>query len=257
MKKCLLRLAATGLFVSCAAVGWSQQKFDETRATLEKWVETRQLISKEKSDWETEKQSLQDSIELLKAEIERLDENIARAEEGTTAADIEREKLLAENDTLKQASAAVAGFIAELEASIQALARTFPPELATREGIQILLQRIPRNPQTTRASLSERMLNVVGLLGEAEKFNSTINLSYETRAIPTGETVQVQTLYIGLGQGYYVDATRRFAGILQPSATGWEVTERNDLARVIGDVLDLYEKKKQPPQFVLIPVEIK
>lgn len=256
MNKRLLRLAATGLFVSYAAVGWSQQKFDETRAILERWVETRQLISKEQSDWQTEKQALQDSIELLRAEIERLDENIARFEEDTTAADIERERLLADNETLKQASAAVAGFIAELEANVQALARTFPPELASREGIQILLQRIPRNPQTTRASLSERMLNIVGLLGEAEKFNSTVNLSFETRAIPTGETVQVRTFYIGLGQGYYVDATRRFAGVLRPTASGWEVTERNDLARVIGDVLDLYEKVKQPPQFVLVPVEI-
>jgi hypothetical protein len=69
--------------------------------------------------------------------------------------------------------------------------------------------------------------------------------------------VQVTTVYLGLSQGYYVDATRKFAGVLTPGADGWVTTDRNDLAPLIGDVLDLYNKQKQPPQFVKIPVEIK
>lgn len=246
-------LAAAAIAVSAAA----QTKFDDARATLEKWVETRQLISKEKTDWELENQALADSVALLKKEIATLEENIARAEGDTTAADVEREKLLIDNDALKGASATVASLVASLEQRILKVIQSVPDDLRNREGIQLLNRRIPKNPQTTRASLSERMQNIVGILSEVEKFNSSINIASETRKIPSGETVQVSTLYIGLGQGYYVDATRKFAGVLTPSADGWVATDRNDLAPLVGDVIDLYHKTKQPPQFVKIPVEIK
>lgn len=257
MNNTLLKSTALLAAAAFAASAAAQSKFDETRATLEKWVETRQLISKEKTDWDLEHSALADSVALLKAEIATLEQNIARAEGDTTAADVEREKLLIDNDSLKGASATVAGLVAGLEQQILTVMKAVPEDLRSRESIQLLTRRIPKNPQLTRASLSERMQNIVGILTEVEKFNSSINIASETRKIPSGETVQVSTIYVGLGQGYYVDATRKFAGVLTPTADGWVATDRNDLASLVGDVLDLYNKTKQPPQFVKLPVEIK
>lgn len=251
--KSTLLLAAAAFVASATA----QTEFDTARASLEKWVETRQLISKEKSDWDLESEALADSIALLKAELATLEENISKAEGDTTAADVEREKLMIDNDALKGASSTVAGLVAGVEARIQKMIKALPEDLRSRPSIQLLSSRIPKNPQTSRASLSERMQNIVGILTEVEKFNSSVTFASETRKVPSGETVQVSTIYVGLGQGYYVDATRKFAGVLTPSADGWTATDRNDLATLIGDVLDLYNKTKQPPQFVKIPVEIK
>jgi len=253
----MVLLAAAAIAASTAAQTAATSNFDIARTTLEKWVETRQLISKEKSDWDLENQALSDSVALLTKEIATLEENIARAEGDTTAADVERERLMIDNDSLKGAAATVGSLIATIEQRVVALIKALPEDLRNRENIELLSRRIPKNPQTTRSSLSERMQTIVVLLTEIEKFNGAFNIALETRKVPSGEMVQVSTIYIGLGQGYYVDATRKFAGILTPGPDGWVATDRDDLAPLIGDVLDLYAKKKQPPQFVKIPVEIK
>lgn len=253
----MVLFAAAFLAVSCVAQTAPQSEFDAARATLEKWVETRQLISKEKSDWAVESQSLTDSVDLLKKELATLEENITKAEGDTTAADTEREKLLADNEALKGAAATVGTLVAGIEQRVLKIISALPEDLKGRENMQLLARRIPKNPQSTRLSLSERMQTIVVILTEVEKFNGSLNIAVETRKVPSGEMAQVTTVYLGLAQGYYVDATRKFAGILTPGPDGWVATDRNDLAPLIGDVLDLYNKQKQPPQFVEIPVEIK
>lgn len=257
LKKTIVLLVAAATAASSLAQTAAQSNFDLARATLEKWVETRQLISKERADWDVESQALTDSVELLKKEIATLEENIAKAEGDTTAADTEREKLLVDNEALKGASATVGSLVAVIETRVRKLLTGLPEDLKGRENIGLLSRRIPNNPQTTRLSLSERMQTIVVLLTEIEKFNSSLNIAVETRKVPSGEMAQVTTVYLGLAQGFYVDATRQFAGVLTPGPDGWVASDRNDLAPLIGDVLDLYNKKKQPPQFVKIPVEIK
>jgi hypothetical protein len=257
LKKCIVLVAAAAAASTSLAQSSAQSNFDLARATLENWVETRQLISKEKADWEVERQALTDSVELLKKEMATLDENIERAEGDTTAADTEREKLLAENEALKGAAATVGNLIGAIEQRVLKILAVLPEDLKGRENVQMLQRRVPKNPQATRLSLSERMQTIVVLLTEVEKFNSSLNIAVETRKVPSGEMAQVTTFYLGLAQGFYVDATRQFAGVLTPGPEGWVATDRNDLAPLIGDVLDLYTKQKQPPQFVKIPVEIK
>jgi hypothetical protein len=257
LKKCIMLVAAAVAATASLAQSTAQSNFDLARATLENWVETRQLISKEKADWEVERQALTDSVELLKKEMATLDENIEKAEGDTTAADTEREKLLADNEALKGASATVGGLVGAIEQRVLKIIAVLPEDLKGRENIQMLERRIPKNPQATRLSLSERMQSIVVLLTEIEKFNSSLNIAVETRKVPSGEMAQVTIFYLGLAQGFYVDATREFAGVLTPGPEGWVATDRNDLAPLIGDVLDLYNKQKQPPQFVKIPVEIK
>jgi predicted nuclease with TOPRIM domain len=115
LKKCIVLVAAAAAASTSLAQSSAQSNFDLARATLENWVETRQLISKEKADWEVERQALTDSVELLKKEMATLDENIERAEGDTTAADTEREKLLAENEALKGAAATVGNLIGAIE----------------------------------------------------------------------------------------------------------------------------------------------
>ena len=66
---------------------------------------------------------------------------------------------------------------------------------------------------------------------------------------------QVKTLYIGLGQGYFVDENAQYAGIVRPSAEGWNEEIRNDLAPRIRDVVKIYEGEKLA-EFVPLPVEI-
>lgn len=253
------------LFITLGAIAaptaWGQaavepQKFEQARSALEKWVETRKLISEERNQWETERETLRDTIEVLRAEIETLEDNIARAEEGATQADVQREELSEANDALKAVASTISQGVGRIEQRLLGISKFFPEELSGREGVQVLLKRIPSNPETTRAGLSERMTNIVGVLIEVDKFHNTVTPTNELRKLPSGETVQVRTLYLGLGTAYYVDATGQYAGILTPGPEGWVDNPRNDLSETIQLALAIYDNAQQPT-FVNVPVEIK
>ena len=53
-------------------------KFDQARAYVEKWVQTRQLIAKKKADWRIGQENIKQSIGLLKKEIALLDKEISQ-----------------------------------------------------------------------------------------------------------------------------------------------------------------------------------
>ena len=64
-------LSVTFTFWLTANSGYAQtSKFEETRAHIEKWVQTRQLIAKKNADWRVEQESIRQSIGLLKKERE-------------------------------------------------------------------------------------------------------------------------------------------------------------------------------------------
>ena len=66
------------------------------------------------------------------------------------------------------------------------------------------------------------MQNVVGILSQADKFNTTLTATSESREIEGGKVVEVRTLYWGLATAYYVDASGEYAGIGYTGPDGWE-----------------------------------
>ena len=53
---------------------------EETRLTLSKWIETQQIISKERNDWQQGKEILQSRIELVGKEVGVLNEKITQSQ---------------------------------------------------------------------------------------------------------------------------------------------------------------------------------
>jgi hypothetical protein len=131
----------------------------------------------------------------------------------------------------------------------------FPEVLNDR--IEQLVKRMPsaERARRTRIALGERVQNIVGILQEVEKFNKQITVVTELKALESGEMAQVKTVYIGLGQAFFVDENAQYAGIVKPTAEGWQEEIRNDLASPIRDVVMIYENEKLA-EFVPLPVEI-
>jgi hypothetical protein len=241
------------LIVLCLGgpTGQAQTKFTEARSTLEKWVETRQILAKERADWDVEKQALEQGLALLEKETKLLDEQIAKAEATATQADKERQKLIEENEQLTGASVAVRDVIDDLEKRTLELAKIFPPPL--HERIEPLFKRIPRQPASTHLSLGERLQNVIGILGEVDKFNGSITVTSDLRQIPNGDNVQVKTIYLGLGAAYYVDKTGQTAGYGVPGPAGWKWTAQDALAPQVAKAIYVYENTAAAV-FVNLPV---
>ncbi len=74
---------------------------DATRETLSKWVETKQMISKERSEWATGKDILEDRVRLAQAETDTVRDKLKEISAAVAEAQKKRDELAAQNDKLK------------------------------------------------------------------------------------------------------------------------------------------------------------
>lgn len=240
--------------VLCGQAQEPQADTDGVRASLEKWVESRRVISEEQRDWALGKEMVQERIDLVQQEIDSLNDKIADAEKSIGEADKKRVDLVKENDELKAASASLQETVLMLETSTQAFLKRLPEPI--RDRVKPLSQRIPDDVKDTRLSLAERFQNIIGILNEVNKFSREITLTSEVRSLPDGSSAEVTALYVGISQAYYASADGKIAGTGTASATGWEWSANNAIAGEIMNAIAIL-KNEQVASFVQLPVEIK
>lgn len=226
---------------------------EETRLKMEKWLETQQIISRERKDWQQGKEILLGRLEVVRKEISTLEEKTRQAESGVGEADKKRSELLAENDQLKAAGTQLTGDVTKMEGDIRKMFKQLPEPVRTK--LQPLYQRIPEDPDKTRVSAAERFQNVLGILNELNKTNNEITVSYEVHNLADGRPSEVKAIYVGLAQAYYVSA-RGEAGIGRPAADGWKWESSKAVSRDVLTALEILEGK-QSPAFVPLPVTLK
>lgn len=246
----MLALLAPGGRVRAAESG----PLEQTRTALEKWIETWQLIARLKADWQADQETLRGSIQLFTAEQERLDKALAELDTGNVKVAGEQKQnleLQARNQAaLDRALALVAGF----EKQLLAMARNLPPPVT--EKLAKLLSLVPADPATAKAPLLNRVQILVGILKAVDEFNSKIDVLSELRRTADQREVQVRTIYLGLGQAWFVDESSTFAGRGGPAADGWKWEVKNDVAPLVRRVIAIYEQA-QPAAFVGLPVELR
>ena len=230
----------------------AKPSLEETRLTLTKWIETQQIISKERNDWQQGKEILQGRIELVGKEVAMLKEKIALSQAAVVESNTKRDQLIAENDLLKSSTAQLANAVTAMEDQIRKLSKLMPDPVAARLGP--LLQRIPIDPANTRVSTAERFQNVLGILTELNKVNSELAVTYEIRTLADGSSSEVQVLYIGLAQAYYI-SPRGEAGIGRPTEDGWKWEPAPATSESILMALEIIQGK-HTPTFVPLPMKI-
>jgi len=226
---------------------------NDARATLEQYVEVRRTISRERLQLAEGRQVLQDRLDLVQREIDSIKEKIADADKNLAAADEKRVELERRAAALRAASQSLADLIVPLEARTKALLARLPEPI--RERIRPLTQRLPEDPATTRLSIGDRFLNVVGILNEVNKFNGEITLASEVRQLPDGRSIEVTSMYLGVGQGFYVNADGTIAGIGAPTADAWTWRSANDAAPALARAVAMM-KNEQIAEFVPLPMRV-
>ncbi len=226
---------------------------EETRLKMDKWLETQQIISRERKDWQQGKEILLGRLEVVKKEIATLEEKTKQAESGVAEANKKRSELLAENDQLKASGEQLTRAVAGMEGEIRQMFKQLPEPIQTK--LQPLYQRVPENPSKTRVAAAERFQNILGILNELNKTNNEITVSYEVHNLVDGRPSEVKAIYVGLAQAYYVSA-RGEAGIGHPTADGWKWEPSKAVARDVLMALEILEGK-QSPAFVPLPVTLK
>ena len=194
-------------------------------------------------------------IARYEAELSTVDSQIEEATSAAEKAQEEREALLAENDGLISAADTMKGLVVGLEKRLKAVIQLFPEPLVL-DTLDRLIKQMPEDSEETRASLSARLQLIVAILQESQKFNSGILVASEIRANEVGEDVQVETLYLGLSQAFFVDQSREFAGYGVPTAEGWQWTVAPEMGAAIGRVISQYNEVT-PASFTGLPVEVR
>lgn len=231
------------------------ETIQSTRSALERWVESRRIISKEKRDWELGREILNERIALVEREIAALRERISEAEGSITEADEKRAALVEENESLRQAATSLEEIVERLEDRTRELLVRLPDPI--EERVLPLTQRLPVvDAEETKQSLSERFQNIVGILNEINRFNREITVTSEVRTLPDGTAAEVTALYVGIGQAFYVGANGKVAGIGRPSSNGWVWTPADDAAPQIAETIAILQNE-QVASFVKLPFEIK
>lgn len=251
-----LALGSTLVFASVCLLMQSVAfaEVSDFRAKMEKWVETRQLISEERTEWEADRETLRATRDLLKQRRAALQDEIAELEGTSTTADDDRRELLLERAEYQRSAALLETEIRGIEETVLAVAPRLPEPL--QDKLEPLLVQVPDNPDTTKLQLGPRLLNVLGVLSQGEKFNSTATFVGETRAVEGGQKVSVRTLYWGLGQAFYVDRQGQLAGVGRPGPDGWVFTNDDEIADEAKLLLDIYEGNVDTLDFVSLPTTI-
>ena len=231
----------------------AQSSLSGARSTLEKWVETRQLISKTKADWQSDKELLEQTKNLFERELHSVREQMTRL--STNNVQVAKERMEAE--TLKLASTEslerTRQFASEMEGQLKKLIPQLPQPL--QEILKPSINRLPTD-SNTRMTSAERLQVIVGMLNELDKFNSGVSIFSEKRKDTHGQEIAVETVYVGLGAAYFVNASGDFAGTGTPGKTGWEWSTQPQLAASVREVIQIY-KNERPARFIPLPVAIR
>jgi hypothetical protein len=229
---------------------------DGARAAIERMVETRRILSRERADWALGRELLEDRIAVVREEIASVRERIDRTQASITEADRTREELAGQAERLRESSEGLAAMVAGLEARTATLLERLPAPI--RERVRPLSQRFPEDPAASELSLSARFQNVIGVLNELNKFHREVSVTSEVREIaigPTTQPIEVAAVYIGLSLGFYASSDGRFAGTGTATDGVWTWTERNEAAAEIQRAIAILQGEAVA-EFLPLPVTI-
>ena len=227
---------------------------EATRETLTKWVETKQLISKEKSEWASGKDILEDRVRLAEAETATVREKLKEISVAVAEAQKKRDELAAQTDKLKATAEKSKAMVIAAEKKLRPLLPQLPEPL--REKLKPIIARCPEDSEKSTASLAERLQNVLGILDQASAFNSTLASVKELRTFPDGTRAEVTTVYLGLSQAYYTNREGTLAGIGHPGPDGWVWKPDNTNGKKILLAVHYLEGKEKGTTFIDLPVKI-
>ncbi|MDF1823975.1 MAG: DUF3450 family protein [Verrucomicrobiales bacterium] len=220
----------------------------QVQTHLQEWVRTKQLISQEASEWESEKATLNELNEIRKRETEQLNEFIEGAEVRIKEIATQRAAFEKEEAELKEWRRKLSATITPLERELLKLIPTFPYplRLEVAEAITQLEARDSSRP------LQHRTRDLLSLMQAYWSFHEKLTLDTEIREID-GIKREIEVLYFGMTQAWYVDKSGKHSGVGSPTPTGWVWKEEPSIASTVKRAIDM-QTRLEAPGFVRLPI---
>ena len=249
----ILSITAVVLSPITIPAAGEQLDMNSMRIALEKWVETKKLISEETQKAKEQKVLLKERIKLMESQVANVRENIDETKKEIATAEEKGGSLDSENNRLKGAVDFLHSHVAGLEKSTLTLLGKSPAPL--QEKVAFLSQQIPTDPNKTSLSLSIRYQNLIGVLSAINNFNNEITLTTEVREWKDKKSVEVKVIYFGLGQAYFCNKDGSIGGIGYPSGDDWIWKRQDAIATTVAATIAQH-LNEQPANYETLPVNI-
>lgn len=244
-----LLLTAVFLLQPASSVVFGQEPAPASvEAKSKRLFELKKTISAESAAWEEQKRLFEGLTQLRESEIGKIDEFTASAEKRIEEVKKKRAELDGEETARQEWRTSFDERLAELEEQLRPLLVRFPPPL--RLKVEESALRLEENDPET--PLQDRFRDVITILGATLEFQNRITVDAGLREVE-GESVEVDTIYLGLSQAFYVSRTGKSAGTGIPTDEGWVWTENPSLAASIRNAIAV-QQREAPPIFVELPV---
>ncbi|MDQ8186346.1 DUF3450 family protein [Pelagicoccus sp. SDUM812002] len=218
-------------------------ELDSLKDLTDRWIQTRNRISKEKSQWVIEKELLEGSVDTLSSTQEILSENVEILEMQSREA----------TDAISEAEAKVAQFeetnttvlaqVSVYEDRIRRLAERLPPPLL--DEIAPLLRKIP-DQESSSTPVPNRLQNVVAISTLIDEFNNDLTLAHTIKELDDGSIIEVRVLYWGLAGAYASNLDGTKAWVISPTTSSWKWTPAGTNSLAIKSLFDVYDKTIDP-----------
>ncbi|MBX3747650.1 MAG: DUF3450 family protein [Verrucomicrobiae bacterium] len=248
------RLLLCSLVTAAALSSHATSPIEEVRNLWKEWSNVKATISEERNAWAREQQAIADALAVSTQEIELLTSRLSTLDDASSGTEQARSELLEKIAASKTQVVIFNEAIDRFENAMRSLVPALPPHLRTELGP--VLMRLPAAGRPNPLPVSQRLQTVVAFLAQLDRFNSTPSLVSEVREVEPGRSMEVRTLYFGLGIAYFSDPSAQYAGFGQPSADGWTWTRAEGPAALrIADAIAVQRNEKQPA-FVSLPARL-
>ncbi len=227
----------------CGLTNANAQELDSLKDATDRWIQTRNRISKEKSQWVTEKELLEGSVDTLSSTEEILTDNVEILEMQSRQISAGIAKAEAKVAQFERTNNIIESQVSVYEKRIQQLSKRLPPPLLDK--IEPLLRKIP-SQETSSVPIPNRLQNVVAISTLIDEFNNDLILAHTIKELENGSVIEVRVLYWGLAGAYASNIDGSKAWVITPADTEWKWTPAGENSLAIKALFDVYDKTVDP-----------
>lgn len=243
----LTLLSTLSLIISFSMYGQQSAQPETSAAELKTMIseriKTQRQIAQSKSQWRTEKATLEFDLSRMKDELKFFKDSIQSLQSTESATLNEREQLLSQKSALEEIEKAWMERLPALEKRVVQLAERFPDPL--KQKISPALKRI-QSTSPSSSGLNSRLQALVAIVGEADQFHSSVQTHDQMIELNGNEEFQVQVIYIGLTQAFFVNDKGDLAGYGKSATSGWTWVAQNKLGSRIQELIRIHQGELAP-----------
>lgn len=222
----------------------------ETHQYIKEWIQTEQLISEEKNNWESEKATLLDLQDALSAEISELETKLEQFEKENVGAAKNRSDLSLRKEEAEETTKIFYKQIKEVEKEIKNIFPILPSPL--RDQTRAFLDKINGN-KSDNLPLRNRLDEAISILRNIHSFHRSVHFERQEFSLDDGKSREFSVLYFGLGVAYFVNESGTVAGWGKPSPQGWLWTRQDTIAKEVSTGVAMIQNRTLP-RFLKLPV---